>query len=78
LNATSRITWIRAEEYATQDNVEHLIQARAHQLWEEDGRPEERAEHHWYQARKLVDVEGTKEPRKKAAGRSTKAKSRKN
>ena len=47
-----------------QDNLEHLIRARAHQLWEQEGRPEGRAEDHWREARKLV--EGMKQPAVKA------------
>jgi len=50
-----------------QDNREHLIRTRAHQLWEQEGRPEGRAEDHWYQARKLVEIEGMKQPAAKAA-----------
>jgi hypothetical protein len=61
-----------------QDNVEHRIRARAHQLWEQEGRPDGRAEHHWHEARKLVEIEATKQPRKTAASRPAKAKSRKN
>jgi len=52
-----------------QDNLEHLIRARAHQLWEQEGRPEGRAEDHWYEARKLVEIEGMKQPAVKAAPR---------
>ena len=59
-----------------QDNVEHLIRARAHQLWEQEGRPEGRAEDHWYKARKLVEVEGMKQPVVKAVA-PPKAKARK-
>jgi|tagenome__1003787_1003787.scaffolds.fasta_scaffold20593747_2 hypothetical protein len=50
-----------------QNNLEHLIRARAHQLWEQEGRPDGRAEHHWREARKLVEVEGLKQPIAKAA-----------
>jgi hypothetical protein len=52
------------------DNLEQLIRAQAHRLWEEEGRPEGRAEAHWHAARKLV--ESTKQPPKKAAARSKK------
>jgi len=57
-----------------QDTVEHRIRARAHQLWEDEGRPEGRAEHHWYEARRLVEIEGTMQPPKKAAARSRRKK----
>lgn len=33
------------------------IRARAYQLWEEEGRPEGRAEQHWYTARESLAVE---------------------
>ncbi|MBS7707266.1 DUF2934 domain-containing protein [Chelatococcus asaccharovorans] len=29
------------------DEREHRIRERAHRLWEEEGRPEGRAERHW-------------------------------
>ena len=37
--------------------LEDRIRARAHQLWEQEGRPEGRAENHWEQARILVAIE---------------------
>jgi hypothetical protein len=59
-----------------QDNLEHLIRARAHQLWEQEGRPDGRADDHWREARKLVEIEGMKQPVAKTAARP-KAKARK-
>jgi len=59
-----------------QDNLEHVIRARAHQLWEQEGRPDGRAEDHWHQARTLVETEGLKQPSTKIAARP-KAKARK-
>ncbi len=38
-------------------NREDEIRARAYQLWEEEGRPEGRAEQHWFTAREAVAVE---------------------
>lgn len=32
------------------DDREHRIRERAYRLWEDEGRPEGRAEHHWRQA----------------------------
>jgi hypothetical protein len=32
------------------DQLEHAIRCRAHQLWEEEGRPEGRARIHWLRA----------------------------
>ena len=37
--------------------IEERIRARAHRLWEEEGRPEGRAEAHWEQARLIVALE---------------------
>ncbi|CAH1654057.1 MULTISPECIES: DUF2934 domain-containing protein [unclassified Chelatococcus] len=39
------------------DERENRIRQRAHQLWEEEGRPEGRAERHWFQAKEIVAVE---------------------
>src|SRR4051812_33977246 len=36
---------------------EARIRARAHQIWEEEGRPEGRAQEHWDKARELIAVE---------------------
>ncbi|MEW6254538.1 MAG: DUF2934 domain-containing protein [Pseudomonadota bacterium] len=36
---------------------EQRIRARAYQLWEEEGRPEGRAESHWTQAREIIALE---------------------
>jgi hypothetical protein len=33
-----------------QENVRERIQRRAYELWESEGRPEGRAQFHWYQA----------------------------
>jgi hypothetical protein len=61
-----------------QDNLEHLIRARAHQLWEQEGRPDGRAEDHWFAARKLVEIEGAKQPPAKAAAARPKARKKAN
>ena len=55
-----------------QDNLEQRIRAQAHRLWEEEGRPEGRAEAHWDAARRLV--EDTTQPAKKAAAVRTRKK----
>ena len=39
------------------DSREERIKARAHELWEADGKPEGRDRDHWEQAVKLVDEE---------------------
>jgi hypothetical protein len=36
---------------------EKRIRIRAHRIWEEEGRPEGRAEIHWNMARELIAVE---------------------
>lgn len=38
-------------------NRDDEIRARAYQLWEEEGRPEGRAEQHWFTARESLAVE---------------------
>ena len=42
-------------------NREDKIRARAYQLWEEEGRPEGRAEQHWFTARETLAVEESQE-----------------
>lgn len=39
------------------DEREDTIRARAHQLWEQEGRPEGRAEDHWVQAKEILAIE---------------------
>lgn len=39
------------------DELEERIRLKAHQLWEDEGRPEGRAEDHWEKARILVAIE---------------------
>jgi hypothetical protein len=39
------------------DAREERIRAKAHELWEADGKPEGRDREHWEQAAKLVDEE---------------------
>ncbi|MCB1352791.1 MAG: DUF2934 domain-containing protein [Rhodobacteraceae bacterium] len=58
------------------NTLEEQIRARAHSIWEEEGRPEGRSEEHWHRARQEVAFEGavpkTAKPRK-AAPRKTAA-----
>ena len=52
------------------------IQARAYALWEEDGRPEGRAERHWSQARAEIegqDADAGAAPATAKKGKSAKA-----
>lgn len=42
-------------------NRDDKIRARAYQLWEEEGRPDGRAEQHWYTARESLAVEENQE-----------------
>lgn len=37
------------------DDRHEVIRARAHQLWEDEGRPEGREEAHWLQASRDID-----------------------
>lgn len=39
------------------DEREDRIRARAHRLWEDEGRPDGRADDHWFQAKEIVAVE---------------------
>lgn len=39
------------------DEREDKIRQRAHRLWEEEGRPDGRAEHHWQQAKEMIGIE---------------------
>ncbi|MFT0858740.1 DUF2934 domain-containing protein [Ancylobacter sp. G4_0304] len=36
---------------------DHSIRERAYRIWEQEGRPEGRAEHHWFQAKEIVAIE---------------------
>ena len=47
----------RTRTVANDQLIEERIRARAHRLWEEEGRPEGRAEAHWEQARLIVALE---------------------
>ena len=38
------------------DQEEDRIRQRAHQLWEEEGRPEGRAQDHWSRARQELQL----------------------
>jgi hypothetical protein len=41
----------------TNHDLETRIRERAYVLWEEDGRPEGRAEEYWERARRFVEAE---------------------
>jgi hypothetical protein len=57
------------------DTMEQRIRDRAHKLWEEEGRPEGRAEMHWAQARALVaSQDGLPRPKPKVAAKKMKKK----
>jgi hypothetical protein len=45
-------------------DLEARIRARAHRIWEEEGRPEGREAEHWEKARILVAIEDDKTSRK--------------
>lgn len=47
---------------------ERRIRERAHRLWEEEGRPEGRAESHWFQAKEIVAIEEGHSETLKAVG----------
>jgi hypothetical protein len=48
------------------DAHEERIRAKAHELWEADGKPEGRDREHWEQAAKLVDEEERQAARAKS------------
>lgn len=48
-------------------DLEHKIRERAYEIWEEQGRPEQRATEHWLQAQTEVQTERAAEVR--TAGR---------
>jgi hypothetical protein len=55
------------------DTLEQRIRDRAHKIWEEEGRPEGRAETHWERARALVASEsGLPKPKPKAPAKKKK------
>lgn len=60
-------------------NREDRIRARAHELWEQEGRPEGAGERHWTQAANEVDADAArpaaKPAPKKAAAKPAAAKS---
>jgi Protein of unknown function (DUF2934) len=44
----------------TEPTVEERIRAKAHELWESEGRPEGQQERHWQLARQMIeDADGT-------------------
>jgi hypothetical protein len=44
---------------------EERIRAKAHELWEEAGRPEGRADDHWLKAARLIDADQHKDKKDK-------------
>jgi hypothetical protein len=43
------------------DRREERIRAKAHELWEEAGRPDGRSDEHWMKAARLIDADQHKE-----------------
>jgi len=52
---------------------EARVRERAHQLWEQEGRPHGRDADHWDQAAREVDAEDNAAPAKKKAPRARKS-----
>jgi hypothetical protein len=50
-------------EIAMTDNRTERIRQRAHEIWEREGRPEGRAQEHWYKAVQDVEAEGSEASR---------------
>jgi hypothetical protein len=42
---------------SSNEDREQRIRERAHSLWEEEGRPEGRADEFWHRARALIEAE---------------------
>jgi hypothetical protein len=53
-------------------NREEKIRHRAHQMWEEDGRPDGREAEHWERARREVDGDGNRDGDNRDGGRGVK------
>ncbi len=47
------------------DSREERIRAKAHELWEEAGRPEGQADDHWLKAARLIDADQHKSKKDK-------------
>ena len=45
--------------------MEQRIRERAQQIWEDEGRPEGRADIHWQQATDIVEAEAKRKPKKR-------------
>ncbi|UCI06410.1 DUF2934 domain-containing protein [Mesorhizobium sp. B1-1-8] len=54
------------------DDRQERIRRRAHEIWEQAGRPEGAHMEHWEQA--TAEVDGEKKPKTKAAGKAATAK----
>jgi hypothetical protein len=50
------------------DSREERIRAKAHELWEQAGRPDGRADEHWMNAARLIDADQHKNKDKKSGG----------
>ena len=46
------------------DSREERIRAKAHELWEEAGRPDGQADDHWLKAARLIDADQHKDKKK--------------
>ena len=63
-----------SQAIATNDPAER-VRMLAHRIWEEEGRPDGRADAHWLKAEELVKTEAPKPAKKKAAPRASTLKS---
>lgn len=52
---------------------ESRVRMRAHELWEQEGRPEGRDTDHWEQASREIDAEDSAPTEKKRASRTRKS-----
>jgi hypothetical protein len=56
------VTILLVEETAMTKSYDDRVRARAHQLWEREGRPEGQSERHWAQARTMLAAEHARKP----------------
>jgi hypothetical protein len=48
------------------DDIQGLIREKAYLIWENEGRPEGRAEHHWQKASEAIAAEQSRRQTKRA------------
>lgn len=62
---------VNAETERESADREEKIRARAHEIWEHEGRPAGRADLHWEQARREIEFESARSPATSSATTGT-------